>query len=250
MQQHEKNSGNVLILGGTSDIAVALAGKYAAGNFSLTLAGRDEQRLSVIARDLEIRYQVPVNFVFFDALDFKNHELFYNGLPARPDIVICVFGLLGDQIVAQNDWGQCAAIIDSNYTGAVSILNVVANDFERRKDGVIIGISSVAGDRGRQSNYIYGSAKAGFTAYLSGLRNRLCKSDVHVLTVKPGFMKTRMIEGLKTPAPLTALPDTVATQIFKAGRKKKNIVYVLPIWWLIMLIIRMIPESIFKKLKL
>jgi len=126
----------------------------------------------------------------------------------------------------------------------------VANDFERRKKGVIVGISSVAGERGRQSNYIYGSAKAGFTAYLAGLRNRLFHHGVHVVTVKPGFVKTRMIENLSTPGPLTASPKNVATSVLRAIKKKKDIIYVLSIWSVVMLMIRMIPESIFKRLKL
>jgi hypothetical protein len=245
-----KLQGNVLILGATSDVAVALAAKYASEGYSVTLAGRDRPRLDVMAADLNIRYKVPVFAVAFDALDFKNHEQFYNSLPVYPDVAICVFGLLGDQSKAETDWSECSMIIDSNYTGAVSVLNVIANHFAQRKSGVIVGISSVAGDRGRQSNFIYGSAKAGFTAYLSGLRNRLFKFNVHVLTVKPGFMKTRMIEGMKTPAPLTAAPAVVAKKIFSAAASKKNEIYVLPIWWLIMLVIRSIPEGIFKKLKL
>lgn len=250
MEQRSPIRGHVLILGATSDVAVALAAKYASERFSLTLAGRDQQRIAVIAGDLEIRYRIPVSIAPFDAIDFKSHEIFYNTISPRPDVVICVFGLLGEQVSAQSDWRACATIIDSNYTGAVSILNVVATDFEHRKAGVIIGISSVAGDRGRQSNYIYGSAKAGFTAYLSGLRNRLFKSNVHVLTVKPGFMRTRMIEGLKTPAPLTASPESVAVHIYRAADRRSNVTYVLPIWRLIMFIICMIPEGIFKKLKL
>jgi decaprenylphospho-beta-D-erythro-pentofuranosid-2-ulose 2-reductase len=242
--------GNVLILGATSDIAVAIGSKYAAEGYSLTLAARDEGRTRIIAADLNIRYKVPVYITRFDALDFKSHEMFYKSLPEAPSIVFCVFGVLGDQGVAERSWQECATIIDSNYTGAVSILNVVAADFEQRKGGTIVGISSVAGDRGRQSNYFYGSAKAGFTAYLSGMRNRLFKSGVHVVTVKPGFMKTRMIEGMKTPGPLTASPEVVAKHIFKATAARKNVIYVLPIWRLIMFIICLIPESVFKKLKL
>ncbi len=186
----------------------------------------------------------------FNAVDFASHAKFYEGLASKPDEVICVFGLLGEQYKAQEDWSQAEMILHSNYTGAVSILNIVANDFEKRKTGVIVGISSVAGERGRQSNYLYGSAKAGFTAYLSGLRNRLFKSNVHVLTVKPGFMKTRMIEGMKTPGPLTATPEAAARKIFKASQSRKDVAYVLPIWAIVMLVIRSIPEGIFKKLKL
>jgi decaprenylphospho-beta-D-erythro-pentofuranosid-2-ulose 2-reductase len=241
---------HVLILGATSDIAVALAAKFATEQYSIILAARDEHRLNVIATDIRVRYTVSVTTAVFDALNFPSHEYFYRSLPVTPGIVICVFGLLGDQVKAQSDWDHCQTILHSNYTGAVSILNVVANDFEKQQRGIIVGISSVAGDRGRQSNYFYGSAKAGFTAYLSGLRNRLYKNKVNVLTVKPGFMRTKMIEGMKTPGPLTASPEVVANRIYNAIRSGKNVVYILPAWRLIMFIIGMIPEGIFKKLKL
>jgi decaprenylphospho-beta-D-erythro-pentofuranosid-2-ulose 2-reductase len=242
--------GNVLILGATSDLAVSLAAEYASAGYSITLAARNSERLRIMGNDLNIRYNVPVFTFPFDALDFPSHVNFYIALDPKPDIAICVFGYLGDQVLAQNNWRECATILDSNYTGAISVLNIIANDFEARKYGVIIGISSVAGDRGRQSNYFYGSAKAGFTAYLSGLRNRLYKSDVHVLTVKPGFMKTRMLEGMKTPGPLTGQTSNIAKLIFNASTKRRNIIYVLPIWRVIMWVICMIPEGIFKKLKL
>lgn len=241
---------NVLILGATSDMAVAVARQLAMEGYSITLAGRSTERLSAIEGDLRVRHKVTVSSVYFDALDFKSHEQFYNDLPEKPDIVICVFGLLGDQVEAQRNWTHCQEIINSNYTGAVSVLNVIANDFERRKKGMIVGISSVAGERGRQSNYIYGSAKAGFTAYLSGLRNRLYRHGVHVLTVKPGFVKTKMIENLDTPGLLTASPKIVGERISRAIVKKKDTIYVLPVWSLIMLVIKIVPESIFKKLKL
>jgi len=137
-----------------------------------------------------------------------------------------------------------------NYTGAVSILNIVANYYVSQQKGIIAGISSVAGERGRQSNYFYGSAKAGFTAYLSGLRNRLFHQQVHVLTVQPGFVYTRMTEGLPLPRLLTATPEKVADSIYLAIRKKKNVIYVKWFWRWIMLIIKCIPEFLFKKLKL
>lgn len=241
---------NVLILGATSDMAVAMARQLAKEGYSLTLAGRSMERLSMLEGDLRVRFKVMVSSVLLDARDFHSHEAFYASLPEKPDIVICVIGVLGDQEVAQREWEHCHEIIDANYTGAVSILNVVANDFERRRRGMIIGISSVAGERGRQSNYIYGSAKAAFTAYLSGLRNRLFKAGVHVMTVKPGFVKTRMIENMDTPALLTATPQQVAQRISNAIRRRKDVVYVLPVWGLVMFVIRCIPEMIFKRLKL
>ncbi|HEU5146779.1 MAG TPA: SDR family oxidoreductase [Chryseosolibacter sp.] len=241
---------NVLILGATSDMAVAIARQLALEGYSITLAARNTERLQALEGDLRVRYKVTVSSVRFDALDFASHQSFYDALSEKPDIVICVFGLLGDQRIAQQDWQQAQLIIDSNYTGAASILNVIANDFERRKKGVIVGISSVAGDRGRQSNYFYGSAKAGFTAYLSGLRNRLYHHGVHVVTVKPGFVKTKMIENLPTPGPLTASPKDVAEKISRVIKKKNNTVYVLSVWRLIMFVIKAIPEGIFKRLKL
>ena len=137
-----------------------------------------------------------------------------------------------------------------NYVGAVSILNIIAAKYVEAGKGVIVGISSVAGERGRQSNFFYGSAKAGFTAYLSGLRNRLFPKNVHVLTVKPGFVATKMTENMVTPKPVTATPDEVANAIYTAVEKKKNVIYVKWMWRWIMLIIRSIPESMFKKLKL
>ena len=241
---------HVLILGATSDIAQALAHKFAAHGLQPILAARRSERLQPVATDLEIRYQVKVKIVDFDALDFASHAAFYNALPAKPDVVLCVFGYLAKQEIAQQDFSEAHQMIEANYTGAVSILEIVAGDFEQRKSGAIIGVSSVAGDRGRQSNYIYGSAKAAFSTYLAGLRNRLAKSNVQVLTVKPGFVRTKMTAGLPLPGPVTAEPDQVANDVFRAYQKNKNEVYSLWVWRYLMLIIRHIPEPIFKRLSL
>lgn len=241
---------HALILGATSDIGLALARKLGNEGYHLILAGRNLEKLQVLQADVQIRQRVPVAITYFDALDVKSHSGFYNALPEKPDVVVCVFGLLGDQSRAQNSWDECEEILMSNYVGAVSVLNIVANDMEQRRNGCIVGISSVAGERGRQSNYFYGSAKAGFTAYLSGLRNRLCKSNVHVVTVKPGFVRTKMIENINTPGPLTAQPSKVADDIYNAISKRRDVIYTLPIWRPVMFMIRNIPETIFKKLKL
>jgi len=239
---------NVLILGATSDMAQAIAKKYAAEGWSLTLAALEPDLLELIASDLRVRSKMNIQALEFDALDFSSHRNFYESLETKPDAVICVFGYMGDQMLARTDIDEASKTININFTGAVSILNIVAADFENRGSGSIIGISSVAGDRGRQSNYIYGSAKAGFTAYLSGLRNRLAKSGVHVMTVKPGFCRTKMTENLELPAALTATPEQVANAVFKGLEKKRNTVYTLWMWRWIMLIIRHIPEAIFKKM--
>ncbi|NSL86455.1 SDR family oxidoreductase [Chitinophaga sp. Mgbs1] len=240
----------ILFLGAGSDMAVAMARKYAAQQYDIQLAARHTAALIPLQQDLIIRYGVNVTVHTFDATACNTHAAFFSALPVQPDITVCAFGYLGDQEQAQQHWQEAAAIIHTNYTGAVSILNVVAENYEARKTGTIIGISSVAGERGRQSNYIYGSAKAGFTAYLSGLRNRLFRSGVHVMSVQPGFVNTRMTQHLNLPPLLTASPEAVAAAVYKAGKRRKNSIYVKWHWKYIMLIIKLIPEGIFKKLKL
>ncbi|MVT11215.1 SDR family oxidoreductase [Chitinophaga tropicalis] len=240
----------VLILGAGSDMAVAIARQFAGKKYDIQLAARNVASLAALEQDVKIRYGVAASSHAFDATDFGSHPAFYQSLPVKPDITICVFGYLGAQEKAQSDWTEAARIIHTNYTGAVSILNIVAEDYAARGAGTIVGISSVAGERGRQSNYIYGSAKAGFTAYLSGLRNRLFHKGVHVLSVQPGFVYTRMTENLPLPPLLTAQPQQVAKDVFNAVKAKKNVIYTKWFWRYIMLIIKSIPEAIFKKLKL
>ncbi|MET6997280.1 SDR family oxidoreductase [Chitinophaga defluvii] len=240
----------VLILGAGSDMAIAIAREFARQKYNVQLAARNAAALTALEQDLKIRHEVTASCHTFDATDFNSHQAFYDGLPVKPDVTICVFGYLGDQEKGQTNWEEAARIIHTNYTGAVSVLNVVATAYAARKQGVIVGISSVAGERGRQSNYIYGSAKAGFTAYLSGLRNRLFHTGVHVMSVQPGFVYTRMTENLTLPPLLTAQPQDVAVAVYKGVVKRKNVLYVKWFWRYIMLIIKMIPEGIFKKLKL
>ncbi|PUZ23243.1 short-chain dehydrogenase [Chitinophaga parva] len=240
----------VLILGAGSDMAVAIARKYAREKYNVQLAARKLEYLVPLQQDLQIRYGITATVHAFDALDTASHAAFYASLPVKPDQVICVFGYLGNQETAQDDWEEAQRIIATNYTGAVSILNIVANDYAARKSGTIVGISSVAGVRGRQSNYMYGSAKAGFTAYLAGLRNRLYHDGVHVLSVQPGFVATRMTEHLALPPLLTATPEQVANAVFSAAAAKKNVIYVKWFWRYIMLLIRNIPEGMFKKMKM
>jgi short-subunit dehydrogenase len=231
-------------------MAVAIAREFASHKYDIQLAARNVNSLYPLQQDLQIRHQVKADAFAFDATDFDSHPAFYAALPIKPDVTICVFGYLGEQEKAQTNWQETARIIHTNYTGAVSVLNIVAEDYASRGTGTIVGISSVAGERGRQSNYIYGSAKAGFTAYLGGLRNRLFHKGVHVLSVQPGFVYTRMTENLKLPPLLTAQPQQVARDVFKAVKARKNTLYTKWFWKYIMLIIKSIPEGIFKKLKL
>jgi len=160
---------------------------------------------------------------------------------------VSVIGLLGDQARAEADPDHAATIMRSNFEGPALILGLFAERFLSRGSGTIVGISSVAGDRGRASNYVYGSAKAGFSVFLSGLRNRTANRGVHVLTVKPGFVRTRMTEGKNLPRAVTAQPDEVAQAIWRGVSKQKDQIYVRPIWAVIMFIIRSLPESFFKK---
>ncbi|MBS1664288.1 MAG: SDR family oxidoreductase [Bacteroidetes bacterium] len=240
----------VLILGANSDIAVSLAREFASAGYGLQLAARDVEKIKALQSDCTIRYNVTCTAHAFDAEKPETHQAFYSSLPSRPDITISVFGYLGEQTKAETDWKECNRILQVNYVGAVSILNLAAEEYAAAGKGTIVGISSVAGERGRQSNYFYGSAKAGFTAYLSGLRNRLFPKNVHVLTVNPGFVNTKMTENMPLPKPLTAQADEVAKAIYKAVQKKKNVLYVKWMWRWIMLIIKSIPESMFKKMKL
>jgi short-subunit dehydrogenase len=240
----------VLILGASSDMAIAIARKFASKGYHVQLAARKPDQLLPLQSDIQVRYKVDCSLHQFDALNYSSHESFLTSLQSKPDVTICVFGYLGDPIKARNDWKEAHLIIQSNYTGAVSILDKVANQYAAEKKGVIVGISSVAGERGRQSNYHYGSAKAGFTAYLSGLRNRLFHEGVHVVTVQPGFTYTRMTENMKLPKLLTGHPAQVADAVYSAVQKKGNVVYVKWMWKWIMLTIRSIPEGLFKKMKM
>jgi decaprenylphospho-beta-D-erythro-pentofuranosid-2-ulose 2-reductase len=236
----------VLIVGGKSDIAKATAREYAKHGYNLYLAARNSRELEEFANDVTVRTEKRVELVELDILDYKSHQSFYDNLDEKPLGVISAVGYLGEQEKAQVDFSEARQIMDTNYTGVVSLFNIIANDFEERKFGFMVGISSVAGDRGRKSNYMYGSAKAALTAYLSGLRNRLYDAQVHVLTVKPGFVATKMTEDMDLPEKLTAQPEEVAADIYKAQQKGDNVLYTKWTWKYIMLVIKIIPEWKFK----
>jgi short-subunit dehydrogenase len=240
----------VLIVGAKSDIAKATAREYAKHGYDLYLAARNASELEDFANDITVRMQRTVRLMELDILDYGSHQAFYEQLEEKPCGLICAVGYLGDQQKAQTDFRETKLIMDTNYTGVVSLLNIVANDFEHRRSGFIIGISSVAGDRGRKTNYLYGSAKAALTIYLSGLRHRLYNAQVTVLTVKPGFVATRMTVGMELPEKLTAQPEEIAKAIYNAQRKHKNVIYSKWIWRWIMLLVTHLPNAIFKRLTL
>ena len=240
----------IIIFGASSDVAMELANQFASKGFDIVLAARKSERLSPLQSDLQIRHNINCTLREFDASDFHSHKNFVESLDVIPEITICAFGYLGDQELAESDFTETSQIITSNYTGAVSILNLIALNYKHLKKGCIIGISSVAGERGRGTNYMYGSAKAGFTTYLSGLRNSLTPFGVNVITVLPGFISSKMTAHLPLPPLLTATPKQVAGKIYSAYSNKKDVVYIKWFWKWIMIIIRNIPEFIFKKMKL
>lgn len=227
-------SKTALILGANSDMAKAIAKGFSTEGFELLLAVKNP-------KEGELK---------FDAVDFDSHDLFVKNLPAIPDVVITAFGVLieGDESFNSPNESLDSTLV--NYSGVVSILGHLAKPMADRGSGVIIGISSVAGERGRGTNYVYGSAKAGMTAYLDGLRNYLFPKGVHVVTVKPGYVDTKMKAHKPTPGIVTASPEQVAKAVMRGYRSKKNTVYVLSVWRWVMLIIRNIPEFIFKRIKL
>jgi decaprenylphospho-beta-D-erythro-pentofuranosid-2-ulose 2-reductase len=237
----------LLVLGGTSDIGRATALLFAMQGWTVQLAGRDLAALQREADDIAARSGSTVTNHAIEILDTASLPRFIEGLPMLPDAVVSVIGLLGDQARAETDPDHATIIMRSNFEGPALMLGLFAERFLMRGSGTIVGVSSVAGDRGRASNYAYGSAKAGFSAFLSGLRNRMAKRGIHVVTVKPGFVRTRMTEGMNLPGPLTAEPNEVAQAIWRGIIKQKNQIYVRPIWAFIMFIIRSVPEFLFKK---
>ena len=238
----------VLIVGAGSDLAVPLEHLYAKAGYGLYLASRNIDQLRHDADEIKRQYGTDAAAFRFDVTETELHQKFYDALPQKPIGIVCLAGALGEQKESEQYFTEAKKVIDANFVGLVSIVHIVANDFEQRKEGFIVGVSSVAGEKGRQSNYVYASAKAGFTAFLSGLRNRLHNSRVQVLTVHPGFIRTKMIEGRKTSSFITATPERVAYDIFNAQQSGKDFIYSKWFWRYIMFLFRMIPESIVKKL--
>lgn len=238
-----------LILGSNADIGQALAYSFASHGYSIILASRNIDDYQIrLKQDISIRHNVAVHVVAFNGSIYDAHEDFLHSLPVLPDILIAVFGYLGNQALALKDFDETYKIISSNYIGQVSLINKFVQLVKDKKAATIIGISSVAGERGRKSNYIYGSSKAAFTTYLSGLRNDLFIHNIHVMTVIPGFVKTKMLGNLTTPKILTSSPENAAESVFKGFKKKKNVIYIYSVWKYIMFMIKSIPEFLFKRL--
>ena len=240
-----------LVLGASSAIARAFARAAAAQGDEVILAGRDLADLEANAADAALRGAPVAHALDFDARDHASHAAFAaraNEIAgAKPLCVFLAFGAMPEQAEIDADWNQAWTTLDTNFIGAVSVLQALAPHLEARGSGRVVAITSVAGDRGRLKNYVYGAAKAGFATYLQGLRARLFRAGVNVTTVKPGFVDTAMTWGLPGMF-LVASPEKVAAACHVAARKGTEEIYVPFFWWGIMTIIRNIPERIFKKL--
>jgi decaprenylphospho-beta-D-erythro-pentofuranosid-2-ulose 2-reductase len=249
---------NMLIIGATSGIAIAYARLKAKENAAFFLVARDEQKLTQTAQDLITRGANSVSTFVLDINQLQEHQKLIAQCQQQLgniDIALIAYGSLPNQKTCQDNTAMAMQEFTTNGTSTIALLNELANVFEKQQQkkqhsGTIAVITSVAGDRGRPSNYLYGSAKAAVSTFCEGLRARLFKVGVHLLDIRPGFVDTPMTQGLNLPKLLLATPEAVAIDIDKAIRKQKNVLYTPWFWRWILLIVRMIPQSIYKKLHL
>jgi short-subunit dehydrogenase len=243
----------ILIIGATSAIAEATARLFAARGDALFLVARNAEHLRVVADDLNVRGAMRAATATLDVTDFAAHQSVLDAAERELgaiDIALIAHGTLSDQNECQTSVDALRREFDINAVSVIVLLTVLANRMEARRSGTLAVISSVAGDRGRQSNYAYGAAKAALSTFLGGLRQRLAKANVNVLTVKPGFVDTPMTAAIANKGALWAQPERIAAGIVKAIDSRRSIVYLPWFWRWIMLVIRHIPEPIFKRVKL
>jgi decaprenylphospho-beta-D-erythro-pentofuranosid-2-ulose 2-reductase len=246
-------SQNILIIGATSGIAEAVARRYANQGARLFLVARNNNKLGAISTDLAARGAKDIQTFVMDANDSvlisRMVDVAWQAF-GHIDVALVAHGTLPDQQRSETDIPYAIAEFRTNADSVIACLGGLAGRFALQGNGVIAVIGSVAGDRGRASNYLYGAAKAAIDTYASGLRVRLFKSGVHVLTIKPGFVATSMTANLNLPARLTATPERVARDIQNAISKRRDVLYTPWFWRWIMLIIRWIPALIFNRMKL
>ncbi len=242
----------VLIIGATSKIAEHCARIWAARGYEIYLAARNKSLLQTISADLKVRGSKRVSKYCIDLNDMDRHaELldFADQVMNGIDIVLIAHGTLSNQKLCEKSVDETLTEIQTNALSTISLLTLLANRFELKRDGIITVISSVAGDRGRATNYVYGSAKGMVIAFTSGLRQRLHDSNVAVVTIKLGFVDTPMTADFKKGL-MWAKPHVVAAKIVRAIHAKKDEVYVPGYWWLIMTLIKLIPNKLFSKMKI
>jgi len=243
--------GTVVVLGGGSDIGLAIAGRLVdEGAAVVVLAARQPERLTAACANLRARGARTVGAITFDADDLASHKRIIDDLQERYgdlDVVVVAFGVLGDQAVAENDPAAAAAVAITNYVGAVSVLTVVADRQRAQGHGAIVVLSSVAGERVRRANYVYGSSKAGVDGFCQGLGAALAGSGVDLCIVRPGFVHTKMTAG-RPAAPLATTPDAVAEATVAGLRRRALVVWAPPVLRPVMVLLRHLPRSLFNRL--
>lgn len=243
----------IAIIGAASAIATSCARLWAADKAEFFLVARNPERLRQTADDLIARGAAAVHVHALDMNLLERHAQLVDacyGALGSVDIVLVAHGTLPDQVACQQDVALALREFSSNGLSVVSVLTLLANRMEAQRSGTLAVISSVAGDRGRYSNYLYGTAKAAVSTFCEGLRARLFHAGVHVLTIKPGFVDTPMTKGLPLPGPLVATPERVARDIVRAVERRANVLYTPGFWALIMLVIKCVPGVVFKRLKI
>ncbi|MET3035206.1 SDR family NAD(P)-dependent oxidoreductase [Chryseobacterium sp. NRRL B-14859] len=242
---NQSTNKTVLILGANSDVAKQCIKQYIQKGFSVIAASRNTKSLEdfITASHLD---PSKITVLYFDAADFDSHQAFYNELPAKPHIVVYAAGFLVDNQKALTDFKGAQQMMEVNYMGGVSILNIIAMDKSNSRLGRIIGLSSLSGVRGRKSNFVYGSTKAAFTQYLAGLRQEVAARGIIVNALVIGYIRTKINEGLELNESLMMEPDYVAGFIVNAG----NSFTIVPNfkWKIIYFILKMLPESLVAKL--
>jgi short-subunit dehydrogenase len=242
----------ILILGATSAIAIAVARELNAPDSRFFLVARNASKVDAVRSDLLTRGAASVTARVLDLDDTDAHpQMLANAVEdlGSIDLALLAHGVLGDQSEAQIAFPAAAAILYTNFFSAISLITWLANYFEQQHKGTLAVISSVAGDRGRKSNYVYGASKAALNVFLDGVRNRVDRAGVHILTIRPGFVATPMTAHLPQ-GPLFASPAQVAKGIVKAIASRKDVVYVPWFWRPIMFVVRNVPEFLFKRLNL
>lgn len=243
---------NILIIGANSAIAKATARHYAHSKDALYLLARDTEQLALQKADLTLRGASSVEYAAFDATDFASHgNLVATALEnlGHFDIVLISHGSLPDQALCETNFEAALEAFNVNGLSVISLLNYIIKPMQERREGSIAVVTSVAGDRGRQSNFIYGAAKSMVSTYVQGLRGRLFPHNINVVDIKPGFVDSPMTAHLPK-GPLWAQPEQIAQSIVSAIQKRRSTVYAPGFWRLIMFIVCSVPEVIFKRLKL
>ena len=243
---------SVLILGATSSVARAIATEFARLGFAVGLAGRRPEALTALAGDLRIRYAAACHVLPFDATAFDDHAAFVQQAAAAfgelPEGVVACFGQMVETPDARQDFAPVRRMVEANLAGTASILDAFAAAFEPRRRGFLAAITSVAGDRGRKGNYLYGASKAGLSVFLQGLRHRLHPAGIDVTDIRPGFMDTPMTYGRKLPAPLVASLEDAAAAAVRGVLAGRPVVYVPWFWRYVMFLVRNMPGFIFNRM--